>query len=230
MSDVWDSANSAQVAPKTYFGQIFTDGFYCVLQKGVGKVVFDPQQHSEDRKLSCIKIDGNCSRADGSTYTINRELIAEFRDWAGIVLPSLKVCGVHPRDLNGKWANWEMAETGRTWIDRTSGETKKASTFKFLEIYPDEAACREAEKAHYSRPTPEVEEESVSETHPMPDDTQASNDAQRGVAEKFLPALWKSAAGDVTRFGDLIAGNPLTSKFFDLTSPEVAEIVAGETA
>ena len=226
MSDVWDSANSAQVAPKTYFGQIFTDGFYCVLQKGVGKVVFDPQQHSEDRKLSCIKIDGNCSRADGSTYTINRELIAEFRDWAGIVLPSLKVAGVHPRDLNEKWANWEMAETGRTWVDHNTGETKKATTFKFLAFFDSEDECKAAEKAHYNRPAPEVEEEDASATHPMPGDEQASNDAQREVAAKFLPALWKAAAGDVTKFGELIGVNPLTSKFFDLTSPEVAAIVA----
>ena len=229
MSDVWDSANSAEVAPKTYFGQIFTDAFYCVLQKGIGKVVFDPAQHSEDRKLSCIKIDGNCARADGSTYTINRELIAEFRDWAGIVLPSLKVCGVHPRDLNEKWGSWEMVKTGRTWTDRTSGETKEGTTFKFLAFFDSEEECRAAEQAHYNRPAPEAEGDDLDDTHPMPEEAPA-NDAQRGVAEKFLPALWKSAAGDVSKFGELIAGNPLTSKFFDLNSPEVAAIVAEEAA
>jgi hypothetical protein len=227
--DVWDSANEATVAPKVYFGQIFTDAFFCVLQKGVGKLVFDPSQHNEDRKLTCINIDGNVARADGTTYTIHREVIAEFRDWAGIVLPSLKVAGVHPRDLNEQWARWEMTKTGRTWVDRNSGETKEGTTFKFLEFYSDEETCRAAETAHYSRPTPIPTEDSsaLDKSHPMPEEAVApANDAQREVAAKFLPALWKTAKEDVTIFGELIAGNPLTSKFFDLNSAEVAAIVA----
>jgi hypothetical protein len=226
MSDVWDTANEAKVAPRVYFGQVFTDAFFCILKKGVGKVLFDESQHDVDRKLTCIKIDGQVQRANGNTYEINREVIAEFRDWAGIILPSLKVAGVHPRDLNEKWARWEMIETGRTWIDRNSGETKKGTTFKFLEFYSDEETCRAAETAHYSRPAPAVEEDSASATHPMPGDTEASSDAQREVAAKFLPALWKSAGGDVTKFSELIAGNPLTSKFFDLNSAEVTALVA----
>jgi len=214
-----------------YFGQIFTDAFFCVLEKGVGKIVFDPVQHAEDRKLTCINLDGECTRANGSTYTIHREVIAEFKDWAGIVLPSLKVAGIHPRDLNEKWASWEMVNTGRTWTDRSTGETKNGTTFKFLAFYPDEAACRAAETAHYSRGPASDDEEDLDETHPMPEDNGSNgNDAQRAVAAKFLPALWNQAAGDVTKLGQLIAGNPLTSKYFDLNSTEVLELVAEKVA
>jgi len=224
--DVWDTANEATVAPRVYFGQVFTDAFFCVLQKGAGKVVFDPAQHDADRRLTCIKIDGQVTRANGSTYEINREVIAEFKDWAGIVLPSLKVCGIHPRDLNEKWASWEMVNTGRTWTDRSTGETKNGTTFKFLAIYPDEAACRAAESAHYSR-TPSSEDDDLDNSHPMPEDNGSNgSDAQREVAAKFLPALWNQAAGDVTKLGQLIAGNPLTSKYFDLNSAEVLALVA----
>jgi hypothetical protein len=224
-TDVWDVAAQAELPPRVYFGQIFTDAFFCVLEKGVGKVVFDKSQHDADRKLTCINIDGQVARANGTTYEIHREVIAEFRDWAGIVLPSLKVCGIHPRDLNGKWAKFEMAEMGRTWVDRTSGETKKATTFKFLEIYPDEAACRAAEAAFFNRAPVEEEEEDLP---PMPEEDADSNgsDAQRAVAAKFLPALWKQAAGDVTKLSELIAGNPLTSQYFDLNSAEVTALVA----
>ena len=225
MSDVWDTANEATLGPKMFFGQIFTDGFFVYISKGEPKVVFDPAQHPADKRFTQIKIDGVCTKQDGTTYEIAREIIAEFgREWAGIVLPSLKVCGVHPRDLNEKWARWEMVETGRTYTNDYG--TQKATTFKFLEIYPDEAACRAAEAAYYSRPAAEAEPD-LTEAYPMPEETPApANDAQREVAAKFLPALWASAKGDVTKFSELLAGNPLTSKYFDLNSPEVAAIVA----
>jgi len=48
---------------------------------------------------------------------------------------------------------------------------------------------------------------------------------EQETAAKFLPALWKQAAGDVTRFSELIAGNPLTSKYFSINSPEVLALV-----
>ena len=231
MSNIYDELNDEQLRPRVYFGQVFVDAFYVYVSKGEPKVLFDPAQHPAEKRFKQVKIDAQCTDSTGKLYTISREVIVEFgREWAGFILPSLKACNCHPGELNEKWAKFERVKTGRTYHSDYTGKDEDEKTFKFLEIYPDEAACREAEKAHYSRPTPEVEEEDASATHPMPDDTQASNNAQRGVAEKFLPALWKSAAGDVTRFGELIAGNPLTSKFFDINSPEVAAIVAGGTA
>jgi hypothetical protein len=237
MSDVWDSAANTTVAPKVYFGRIFTEAFYVRIDpnkpKGQRKSVFDEAHDPVEERKTQFKIDGVCTKADGSTYEIHKELICEFgRDWAGIVLPSLKVCNVHPRDLNEKWAKWTMVETGRTYTNDYG--THQATTFKFLEFYPDEAACRAAETAHYSRgPT---EDAALDSSHPMPEEPSEeapTSDAQREVAAKFLPALWKTAGGDVTKFSELIAGNPLTSKFFDLTSPEVIELVAagvGEAA
>ena len=109
MSDVWDTAAEATVGPKVYFGQVFTDAFFVYISKGVPKVPFDPDQHPADKKFSQIKIDVQCTDSSGKTYEISREVICEFgREWAGIILPSLKVCGVHPRDLNEKWAKFEF--------------------------------------------------------------------------------------------------------------------------
>lgn len=215
MSDVWDQANEATVRPKVYFGQIFTDAYFCVLRKGVGKVEFDPAQHPADDKLTCVKIDGQCTKRDGSSYIIQREVIAEFRDWAGIILPSVKALGIHPRELNEQWAKWKMAETGRTWVDKVSGETKKATTFQFLELFPNATACQAAEAAHYSQKV-------QPELSPAPNGTM--DPRQREVAAKFLPALFAQANGDVPKMAELLAANPLTSTYFDVTSPEVVAL------
>jgi hypothetical protein len=231
MPDVWDSAYDATQGPRVYFGQIFTDGHYVYIsfRKGEPRVLFDPSQHPIDGRHTLVKIDGVCTKRDGTTYEIPREMVCELDDAWQITKVSLKVTGVHPRDLNERWAKWEMVETGDTWNSKTTGELVKGTTFKFLEFYSDEAACKAAETAHYSRPTPIPTEDSsaLDKSHPMPEEAVApANDAQREVAAKFLPALWKSAGGDVTKFSELIAGNPLTSKFFDLNSAEVAAIVA----
>lgn len=233
MSDIWDRANEATLGPKFYFGQVFTLGDDVYISKGEPKRLFDSNRDPVEKRYTQIKIDGQCTRANGSTYEISREIICEFgREWAGIILPSLKICGVHPRDLDQKWAKWEMVETGQSFVatqGASAGETIKKTTFKFLEIYPDEAACRAAEKAHYSRAADDEDE-----PLPMPEDGNEApksnggngSDAQRQVAAKFLPALLAQAQGDLTQFSVLLAGNPLTSKYFDLNSPEVLELVA----
>lgn len=217
-NDVWDQAANATVRPKVYFGQIFTDAFFCVLRKGIGKVPFDPGQHPADDKLACIKIDGQCTKRDGSSFVVQREEIAEFRDWAGIILPSVKALGIHPRELNEKWAKWRMVETGRTWVDKVSGETKKATTFQFLELFPDAAACQAAEAALYNREVqPELAPASGGTVDPQ-------QDPQREVAAKFLPALYAQANGDAAKMAELLAANPLTSKYFDVNSVEVVTL------
>jgi len=162
--DLWNDAANAQLGPKVYFGQIFTDIFRCVLETGMGKVSYNPNEHSADRRRICVKIDGVCTKADGTTYEIHREPLTNSRDWAGIILPSLKVAGVHPSDLNEKWTSWEMVETGRTWESKRTGEMVKGNTFKFLEFYPNEAACRAAEAGHYSRASDADEDQPL----PMP--------------------------------------------------------------
>jgi hypothetical protein len=225
MSDVWDSAASATLPPKVYFGQIFTLADYVYISKGEPKELFDPDRHPRDKRFTQIKIDAVCMQVNGSTYTISREVIVEFgREWAGIILPSLKVAGVHPRDLNEKWAKFERAKTGRQYDSSYTGQKEDEKTFKFLEFYADEDACRAAEKAHYSRPT----EEDADETHPMPEEN-GNGSAEKAVAEKFLPALWSIAQareGDtLVNFAKELAGNALVSRHFDLNSPEVLELV-----
>lgn len=225
----WDRADNAQLPPKTYFGQVFTDASFCVLQKGIGKVPFDPQIHPEDQKRTSIKVEIVPLAAANLRFSVLRELIAESRDWAGIVLPSLRTIGVKPSDLNEKWVQAELVSTGRTY--EKNGETKELTTFKFLAVYPDEASCETA----YLHRFDHVAAASLDESTPFPSDTatpppaspkaKVGNDAERAVAAKFLFPLWTQAGKDVNTFAGLIANNPLTGKYFDLNSPEVLEIV-----
>lgn len=222
-TDPYDTAASTTVGPKKYFGQLLTDAFYVYIKKEEPKEVFDPARHPASNKFTQIKIGAMCTKADGSTYDIDREIICEFgREWAGIVLPSLKKLNVHPRDLNDRWASWEMVENGQSWTSKTSGELVKGTTFKFSEFYADEAACRAAEAAFYNRGV-EESEENLDDTHPMPED----DDKERASAAVFLPTLWKLAQGDPDAFYAAISNQPQLAKHFDSNSPEVQAIVAG---
>ena len=229
MSDVWDTANDTTMGPKRYFGQLLTDAFFVHIAKGEPKEQFDPARHNAGQKFTQIKIGAICTKADGSTYDLNREIICEFgREWAGIVLPSLKKLNVHPRDLNDKWASWEMVENGQSWTSKTTGELVKGTTFKFSEFYPDEDTCRAAEAKFYNRVRDETSG-TGDEPLPMPP-TQAEADKERAVWAQFLPMLWTQTQPDTKAFYDAIAGNPNLAQLFDSNSPEVVAIVESGAA
>jgi len=227
--DPWDVANEASLGPKIYFGQVFALSDFVYISKGEPKVLFDEGRHPADKKFTQIKIDGVCHRADGSEYTINREMIAEFgREWAGIVLPSLKVAGVHPRDLDERWASWEMVNTGRSYHSNTTGEEVQATTFKFRAIYDSEEECRAAEAAHYRRG---IEDEETPLPMPEAEAPKPGGDgAERANLAKFLPLLWTQAGQDVIKFGELLQANDSLAKHFDLNSPEVLDLVGAGVA
>jgi len=227
MSDVWDTANDTTMGPKRYFGQVMTDAFFVHIAKGEPKEQFDPARHSAGQKFTQIKIGAICTKADGSTYDLNREIICEFgREWAGIVLPSLKKLGVHPRDLNDKWASWEMVENGQSWTSKTTGELVKGTTFKFVEFFDSEEACRAAEAAFYNRSRDETSGTGEAPL-PMPP-TEDEVNKERAGAAVFLPTLWKLAAGDPDAFYAAIGNQPALAKFFDSNSPEVVALVEGD--
>ena len=74
--------------PRTYFGQVLVDVWYCTLEKVVGKRPFNPHQDSEDQKRHAIDLILTPLPREGrQEYQINRELIAESADFARIVKP-----------------------------------------------------------------------------------------------------------------------------------------------
>ena len=219
MSDYWNEATEQTAGPKMYFGQIFTDSFPVRILKGSPKVLFDPNQHPAEQRFIQIKVDGVCTKADGSSYTINREMVAKLDKGWDITKASVKKLGAS--DPNEKWARWEMVEDGSSWISKTTNERMKGTAFRFLEFYPDEDTCRAAEAAFYKR-APVEPEEDLDETMPMPEE---DTDKQRAGAAVFLPTLWTLAGGDPEAFYAAIANQPALAKFFDSNSDEVVALV-----
>ena len=224
--DYWNEAVEQEQGPKMYFGQIFTDSFPVRILKGQSKVLFDPASHPVDQRFIQVKIDGVCTKADGSTYTIAREMVVKLDAGWNITKASVKKLGTD--DPNEKWARWEMVEDGRSWNSKTTGELVKGSAFKFAEFFDSEEACRAAEAIFYNRSRDETAG-TGDEPLPMPP-TEDEKAKERAGAAVFLSQFWTLAAGDLDAFYAAIANQPALSKFFDSNSPEVVAIVASGAA
>lgn len=141
-NDPWDVASEATLQPRSYFGQIQVDTWFCALVKGVGKEPFDPAKHKQ--RATAVDISLLPIAEQNISFELKRETIAESPEWVRIIWQSLKDLGMTSlRDAHGKWAKMQQVPSGRKYRDK-NGEEKEATTFRFLAIYPDEAACRAA--------------------------------------------------------------------------------------
>lgn len=214
--DPMDSAFNATLAPRSWFGQVDIDTYYCVLEKGVGKVVFDPQVHSADQRRTSIEITvtpiPDMSRPD----PLSRQMIAESREWVNIVLPSLKALGLSSlRDLKGKWAKVTFVPTGRKWTTQ-DGEEREATTFKFLAVYDTEAATAAAYAAESNGTAAETKDE-------QPEAADSNGD--KATAYEFLRVLVNQHRENPDLLAATIAGIPVVSKWFTIDSPETQELL-----
>jgi hypothetical protein len=213
--------------PRTYFGQITADYYFCALVKGEGKVLFDPLKHPKDQRFTAINLVLTPLAGSPIKNNIERQMIAESKAWASFVKPSLLAVGADLRTINGRWAQVQMVPTGRKYEaeDQQTKEkvTREETTFKFIALYPDESSCRAASDALFSR----TESTSAPATPPSTASTPGNgNNPERTVAAKFLPALWAQSGKDVVRFQEAIAKNSLTAKWFDISSPEVVAVIS----
>jgi hypothetical protein len=223
LDDPLDAAMAAEArpqGPRTYFGQIAVDVYHCILQKGAGKVIFDPGQHSPDQRCTAITLTFVALPRDNgaSLRPMEFQMIAESKEWASIVKPSLIAINADLRTIRDRYVQVQMVPTGRTYKNK-AGEVKDANTLKFVALYGSEEECRAASDAHFSHGHNATPAAAVPTQQPV------TADAERATAAKFLPALWKASANNVQRFEQLIKQTAPVNKYFDLTSAEVLSLI-----
>lgn len=222
--DPFDAATQAGERLDTLYGRVDVSATFVKLIKGVGKQPWSESDGVDARRTE-VQITLNPLDATGLTLLVERRLIAESRDWSGIVWPSLRDLGLkNVRELNGKWVKAEMVKTGRTYTNKR-GDTSEETTFKFLAVYNTEA---EATAAYYAaRGGADNDPMAVSMGAPATNvSTNGNGHAERETALQFVSALVKQAGGDKGKLAGLIAQMPLISKYFTVDSPEVANLLA----
>lgn len=226
--DPFDAATQAGERLDTLYGQVDVNATFVKLVKGVGKQVWVESDGVDTRRTE-VQITLNPLDVTGLTLLVERRVIAESRDWSGIVWPSLRDLGLkNVRDLNGKWVKAEMVKTGRTYTNKR-GDTSEETTFKFLGVYSTKA---EAEAAYAAARGVSADNDpmAISMGHSAngngaPIHNGASN-AERETALQFVGALVKQSGGDKSKLASLIMQMPLISKYFTVDSPEVADLLA----
>lgn len=253
--DPFNAAANPEVRASEYFGQVVLDIWPCILEKGRGKVPFDPGQHDPNKRLTAVQVHVIPLAEHNMSRDVGRDLIAESSEWAKIVLQSIKDSwpptwgDFNLRTLNNKYAKVTYAPTGRTYTDKNTGETKDSTTIKFLALYATEAECRTAYLTGNGTGAPATEQHSVGQaaaqaagqvvssvasaggttttTTTAPSGGNGGGDAKaRATAEQFLKVLVKQNGGDRDKVATAIAGMPLVSKFFTVDSPETMRLIS----
>lgn len=235
VTNPWDTAMNPPKPASEWYGRVGVGVWFCALIKGQGKVTWDPNQVDPntgnpprrytaiDMKLTPI--------TDSPINDLERTMIAEFGEWPEIVLPSLKDLGItNLQSLNGQWAKLETVATGRTYKN-DQGETKDATTFKFLEVYTNETTCRAAQKAsrgngQTAAPQSQAHAEAAAQSS-------GNGNKERETAQKFLRPYIQNAlrqsGNDLDKaravLAPMLAQQPLLAKYFTVDSPEVLDLL-----
>ncbi len=221
--DPFETASNATLTPRSYYGQIQIDAWHCVLVKGQGKVPFDPAQHNVDDRRTAITISLLPLAEQNVQFELARDLVAESREWAGIIWPSLKALGLtSAREAQGKWAKMIQVPSGRKYRN-AAGEEKEATTFKFLALYKDEAECRAAYLAETGKGG---NGNGQSTSAPAPTAASDNGDQALKIALPFIQAFAKKEQYDLERTKAACRTQDIITKAINVDSPEFAQIVA----
>jgi hypothetical protein len=225
-NDPWDDAENPRQRGSDFWGQVKIDMYYVVLVKGTGKVPFDSKIHKIDQR--CTAIDINIlpvePQAEKVNFAVQRSMIAESKEWAGIVLPSIKALGVSPRELNGRFVKAHFVPTGQKYVN-TSNESKDRTTFEFETLFVDGDLAVADYLGTYGNaqaaPAAVAAQKSPA----------ANND--RETALKFLKVVVENAArgqSDLAIIKNTVAVNlanmPMVNKYFTAESPETLNLIA----
>lgn len=219
-TDPYDTADNAELPASETWGELAVDAWFCVLQKGSKPVPFNPQVHKVEDRRTQIELNIVPLPEMGLSFSTQRKMLSESREWAGIVWQSLKDLGVKSvREVNSKWTRVELVSTGRTY--EKDGVKKEATTIKFLAVFDSEDACRAAylaehpNRANSNQAPQQASTTATAQRQPSP------SDQEKATALKFLEVLVAQSGGDEAKLASQMVGMPLITKFFAVQSPEV---------
>lgn len=232
--DPFDSATNAKTPSYDLFGKVEINAWACALEKGNGKVAFDPNNPNHKR-YTAIDIFIQALPEIDVKYPRQWEehFLAEFGDWPRIVLPSIRAALPtmgSVRELNGKYARIARVPNGKKFdkkdrqTGQPTGEKADELTYKFVEFYDTEDACRAAAlAANAFDPNRVNTPAAVPATDP--------SDAEKNTALAFLKVIVQNAAkGKLPDEAKLAVTQALTqyptvSKFFTVDSPETVDLI-----
>lgn len=233
--DAFDTATEAKAPSAEYYGEIIVDAWHCVLEKGTGKRPFDPGADDPSKRRTAIDIVILPVAEANLSFTPERKLIAETKAWTGITWPSLQKLGLaNAREARNKFCKVRLAPTGRTWIG-TDGEKKEETTFDFMELFADEAACISAyhnrngaaPQAAPANPAPAAPSAPSSAAAPV------GEDPNKAIALTFAKAIVTNLARaerDLVilqvKVAEKIATMPMVNKYYTAESPEIMQLIA----
>lgn len=207
-NDPFDAAENPEINLPEYYGQAQLDMYFCILQKGVGKVPFDETKHNPTDRRTAIKLGIIPLAEQNITRDVYKDYIAESNAWSRITLPSIRAVGLKVRELHNAWVRMSYVKDGATYTNR-NGETADSLALKVLAVYPDKAACLAA----YQNQTVTSGQE--------PANGHTSNARDKETALEFIKTMIKTMHGDEVLLAETIANTPMLAKYFTIQSPEV---------
>lgn len=240
--DPFDAASNPPERTYDLFGKVEISAWACALVKGQGKVAHDPAVHSQ--RFTAIDIFIQPLPEIDVKYPRSLEVheIAEFAPWAKIVLPSIKALGIsNVREINGKWARVARVPNGKQYEKKDkltgqgTGEMADELTFKFVQFFDTEDACRAAYVAAGGAPGSGSNGNGnvpIDIGNKVPHEVDIET-AERATAKAFLKVIVTNAVRDQTDWNqaktlvaEAIAKYPPVAKYFNADSQETIELMS----
>ena len=238
--DPFAAATEAQARTFDLFGLVEISAWACHLEKGQGKIPFDPANPNHKRMTAIDVFIQPLPEIDVKyPKTLECHWLAEYQTWIKITLPSIKDAFQRAtgqemgsvRQINSMYARVTRVDSldkpyeKKDNAGNLTGDKVTPKTFKFVEFYADEAACRAAYIDEGGQP--------MQGNSPAPV-ASAPVDAEKQTATAFLKTIVANACKGKTATDDwkgaintALAQYPLVNKFFNADSPEVTELVMG---
>jgi hypothetical protein len=218
--DPFAEAFNAKPRDFEIFGQVRVDAHYLFFPGNKAKPVpFDPAIHPVDKRALEVELRMIPISEQNISWDEYQKILSFSSDWTKIILPSIKAIGIDSLTaLNNQWVRVAKVAGSRKRLDKDTQEDTGEfwTTYKFMELFADESACKAAFGGH-----------SVSDTEgaqaPAP-----ANDDTKAAALTFLKVFVAQACAHLTDralvekvVAEDIAKTPLISALFTVKSPEV---------